>query len=197
MFCNRLEHGPPPWTRDSVLRTHKFTNAYRASDRVSQYLIRRVIYRDDLPATVEEVFFRTILFKLFNKIETWELLEREVDVQFADADCIVRTPEGMVYVHPGDAILTGNGGQHWRVSHAKFANKYRPLPPTVAGESGRYMSLPNIILALQMQEPFDVSLADGVSRLSGRSGDWLVDYGDGSLGIVAEGIFATTYEVLS
>jgi hypothetical protein len=124
-------------------------------------------------------------------------LEREVDVQFADADCIVRTPEGMVYAHPGDAILTGNGGQHWRVSHAKFANKYRPLPPTVAGQSGRYMSLPNIILALQMQEPFDVSLADGVSRLSGRTGDWLVDYGDGSLGIVAEGIFATTYEVLS
>ena len=124
-------------------------------------------------------------------------LEREVDVQFADADCIVRTPEGMVYAHPGDAILTGNGGQHWRVSQAKFTNKYRPLPPTVAGKSGRYMSLPNVILALQMQEPFDVSLADGVSHLSGHAGDWLVDYGDGSLGIVAEGIFATTYEVLS
>ena len=31
------------------LRAHKFTNAYRASDRVSQYLIRRVIYRADLP----------------------------------------------------------------------------------------------------------------------------------------------------
>ena len=28
---------------------HKFTNAYRASDRVSQYLIRNVIYRPDLP----------------------------------------------------------------------------------------------------------------------------------------------------
>jgi PGDYG protein len=48
-----------------------------------------------------------------------------------------------------------------------------------------------------MQEPFEVALADGVSHLSGRAGDWLVDYGDGSLGIVAEGIFATTYAVLS
>jgi hypothetical protein len=124
-------------------------------------------------------------------------LEREVEVRFTDAPCTVRTPEGMVHARTGDAILTGNGGQHWRVSQSKFANKYRPLPPTIAGESGHYMSLPYHILALQLQEPFDVLLADGVSALSGHAGDWLVDYGDGSLGIVAAGIFATTYEILS
>jgi PGDYG protein len=123
-------------------------------------------------------------------------LEREVEVRFTDVACIVRTPEGAVQAHPGDAILTGNGGHHWRVSHAKFEHKYRPLPPTVAGRSGHYMSLPYHILALQLQEPFDVQLADGVSALSGHAGDWLVDYGDGSLGIVAQDIFATTYEIL-
>jgi hypothetical protein len=48
-----------------------------------------------------------------------------------------------------------------------------------------------------LQESFDVVLADGVSQLSGHPGDWLVDYGDGSLGIVAKNIFATTYEILS
>lgn len=78
IFFARVAGDPPPWTEDAILATFKFTNAYRAADRVSQYLIRRVIYRDDLPATVKEVFFRTILFKLFNKIETWELFEREV-----------------------------------------------------------------------------------------------------------------------
>jgi len=62
-------------TNDPVLSEYKFTNAYRASDRVSQYLIRRVVYRDDLPGDAESVFFRTLLFKLFNKIETWEALE--------------------------------------------------------------------------------------------------------------------------
>jgi hypothetical protein len=124
-------------------------------------------------------------------------LEREVEVRFTDTACIVRTPEGEVHAHPGDAILTGNGGHHWRVSHGKFAHKYRAIPPTVAGESGRYMSLPYRILALQMQGPFDVMLGDEVSKLSGHPGDWLVDYGDGSLGIVAHDIFATTYEVLS
>jgi PGDYG protein len=124
-------------------------------------------------------------------------LEREVDVHFTEVDTIVRTPEGAVYAHAGDAILTGNGGQHWRVSHGKFAHKYRPVPPTAAGQSGRYVSLPYHILAVQLQLPFRVILADDVSQLSGQAGDWLVDYGDGSLGIVAHDIFATTYEIVS
>jgi len=78
VFFRRLERRPPPWTDDPVLKAHKFTNAYRASDRVSQYLIRRVIYRTDLTDDPVEVVFRIMLFKLFNKIETWELLEKEL-----------------------------------------------------------------------------------------------------------------------
>ena len=76
VFFRKLEGAPPPWTEDPTIAKHKFTNAYRASDRVSQYLIRRVIYDGD--QSPEEVFFRTILFKLFNKIETWELLRSKL-----------------------------------------------------------------------------------------------------------------------
>ena len=72
VLFRKLEGKEPPWTDDPIIARHKFTNAYRASDRVSQYLIRNVIYNGD--QSVPEVFFRTILFKLFNKIETWELL---------------------------------------------------------------------------------------------------------------------------
>ncbi|KPC27697.1 Uncharacterized protein ABJ99_0194 [Pseudomonas syringae pv. cilantro] len=75
VFRQRLERRPEPWTDDPIISVHKFTNAYRASDRVSQYLIRNVIYRDDLPSSPDEVLFRTLLFKIFNKIETWRLLE--------------------------------------------------------------------------------------------------------------------------
>src|SRR5437868_3517402 len=78
IFFRRLNGAPGIVTDDPVLRCFKFTNAYRASDRVSQYLIRNVIYRGDLPSDAREVFFRTILFKLFNKIETWEFLEGAV-----------------------------------------------------------------------------------------------------------------------
>jgi hypothetical protein len=72
----RVAGTQPPWTGDEVLARHRFTNAYRAADRVSQYLIRHVIYTGEQKP--EEVFFRTLLFKLFNRIQTWEKIERLV-----------------------------------------------------------------------------------------------------------------------
>jgi NTP pyrophosphatase (non-canonical NTP hydrolase) len=78
IFFRRLRGFSPPWTRDPLLETYRFTNAYRASDRVSQYLIRNVIYRSDLPSEPSEVIFRILLFKLFNRIETWDLFEKKL-----------------------------------------------------------------------------------------------------------------------
>ena len=78
IFFKKFQGEPIPWTNDPILEKYKFTNAYRASDRTSQYLIRNVIYRYDLPSTPEEVFFRIMLFKFFNKIGTWELIENEI-----------------------------------------------------------------------------------------------------------------------
>jgi 5-hmdU DNA kinase, helical domain len=74
IFFARLRQQPPPWTADPILQEHKFTNAYRASDRTSQYLIREVIYSGD--QSVREVTFRTLLFKLFNRIQTWQTIVR-------------------------------------------------------------------------------------------------------------------------
>lgn len=76
IFMKRLRGEPPPWTTDQILLQHKFTNVYRASDRVSQYLIGRVIYSGKRDA--DDMIFRILLFKLFNKIETWELLEEQI-----------------------------------------------------------------------------------------------------------------------
>lgn len=83
IFFKRLAGFPLPWTDDPILIQHKFTNAYRASDRVSQYLIKHVIYKGD--QSPDEIFFRIILFKLFNKIETWELLTKKLgEIRYAD-----------------------------------------------------------------------------------------------------------------
>lgn len=59
-------------TDDPVIGQYRFTNTYRAADRVSQYLIREVQYRGEQDR--QQVVGRTLLFKFFNKIETWEVL---------------------------------------------------------------------------------------------------------------------------
>lgn len=74
IFFRRLRREQPPWTDDPVLAAHRFTNAYRASDRVSQFLINRVIYGE--PMDERSTVLRILLFKIFNRVETWEYLER-------------------------------------------------------------------------------------------------------------------------
>lgn len=78
IFFRRMNNREFPWTDDVVLNQFKFTNAYRATDRVSQYLIKDVIYDGDQDSA--EVLFRILLFKIFNKIETWEIFKEQVDV---------------------------------------------------------------------------------------------------------------------
>lgn len=89
MYERRLRSSPPPWTEDGILRRFRFTNTYRASDRVSQFLIKEVQYAPERSQDTREIFFRTILFKIFNKIETWEKLEKHVgriEGRFPDYD---------------------------------------------------------------------------------------------------------------
>jgi hypothetical protein len=56
IFRRRADGAQPPWTADPILARHKFTSVYRAADRVSQYLIREVIYAGYQDA--EELVFR-------------------------------------------------------------------------------------------------------------------------------------------
>ena len=86
VYERRLAGQLAPWTDDPVLSRHRFTNCFRAADRVSQVLIGDVIY--DGSQEWEEVFFRTLLFKIFNKTSTWRLLTRELgEVSWKGYDC--------------------------------------------------------------------------------------------------------------
>lgn len=78
IFFTRLAGEPAPWTADPILQRYKFCNAYRANDRLSQFLLRKVIYRPGLSQNEEDVVFRILLLRLFNRAETWEFLEQEV-----------------------------------------------------------------------------------------------------------------------
>lgn len=67
-----------PWTEDPILQQYKFCNTYRVNDRVSQYLLKHVIYNGK-QYEAKDMIFRIILFKLFNKESTWELLLKHVN----------------------------------------------------------------------------------------------------------------------
>lgn len=87
VFFSKIENNKFPWTDDPILSKYRFTNSYRAADRVSQYLIKEVIYNPNLSDSPKEVLFRILLFKLFNKIETWELLKKSIkDITYEDFD---------------------------------------------------------------------------------------------------------------
>ena len=76
VYLRRLAGESPPWTDDPVLSAYRFTNAFRAADRVSQYLIR-LAYADPL-ASDQTLLLRTLLFKIFNRIDTWEHIVRHL-----------------------------------------------------------------------------------------------------------------------
>jgi hypothetical protein len=92
IFFRRLNRAFPV-TTDPILEKFKFTNAYRILDRTTQYLMRHVIMEGE--QSRPELFFRILLFKLFNKIETWQLLIQHFgnlrfpDYRFADYDRVL------------------------------------------------------------------------------------------------------------
>jgi thymidylate kinase len=124
VYFKRLLQEPPPWTADSVLQNYKFTNAYRASDRVSQFLIKDVIYQGD--QSPNELFFRIILFKIFNRIETWKrLISSMGEVSFATYSFERYDAVLTEAIERGERIFSAayimpSGGKH-----SEFSRKHR------------------------------------------------------------------------
>ena len=153
LYLRRLVGERPPWTDDPVLTSWRFTNAYRAADRVSQYLIRNVIYSGDQDR--DEVVFRILLFKWFNRISTWELLtDRLGPLRLATFDPVA-----------AERVL----GQA-RASGARIYSAAYIVPP-VPGESGGAKHKGHLGLTLKMLEaglPGQLAVAgslEGVYRL--------------------------------
>ncbi len=119
-----------------------------------------------------------------------------VQVIFARTALLVQTLEGNVPASAGDAIITGAHGEEWPVPGARFAEKYRATDGLQQGDDGTYLALPIEVAALKIDQTFAVLQSDGVARLNGQAGDWLIDYGDGSLGIVADAIFDQIYDIM-
>ena len=115
IFFRRAAGEPAPWTTDPILDAHRFTNAYRASDRVSQYLLHNVIYDEERGAL--DTSLRVLLFKIFNRPDTWEHLVTcvgEPDASNFDAETYARALDGRFA-----------GGE--RIYNAAYVMAYPPL----------------------------------------------------------------------
>lgn len=69
-------HKDPPWINDSVLREYRFTNVRREHDRETRWLIKNITSNPDL--SYSDKILNVILFRLFNKHETSELIQQPI-----------------------------------------------------------------------------------------------------------------------
>lgn len=154
IFFGRLSGNSGDLTNDDILRTYKFTNAYRASDRVSQFLIKHVIYEGD--QSPEETFFRIILFKTFNKIGTWKLLKAIIgEIVFKEYDFNVYDKILSQTMAKGQSIYSGayimpSGSSSFGYKF-KHRNHLRLLEKMMADDLANY-----IVDSKSMQEVFEL-----------------------------------------
>jgi hypothetical protein len=73
IFAQRVSGAPKPWTEDKTLQHYKFCNVFRASDRVSQFMIGEVIYHGE-PCSPADRIFQIVAFRTFSRIATWRSL---------------------------------------------------------------------------------------------------------------------------
>lgn len=67
----------PPWTDNPILREYRFTNVRREHDRETRWLIDNIVKHRK--ATYEDKLLNIILFRLFNKHETMELIKAPIN----------------------------------------------------------------------------------------------------------------------
>ena len=134
IFDLRANGDAGPWTEDPILQTFKFCNVYRASDRVSQYMIQNVCYHSE-NCTPQDRLFQIVAFRTFSKIETWEGLRHRLghyptiadlaDGRFAAALDDIRLANGGLYT--GAFILCANDAYGQRIKHRNHVELFRHM----------------------------------------------------------------------
>ncbi len=116
-----------------------------------------------------------------------------VAVEFAVSDGALQSAVGLNRYAAGDALVSGSTADRWCVSRERFDAKYRPCEGTAPGASGRYRNLPVTVFAKRIDEPFRIARRPGGDVLSGRAGDWAVQYAADDCGLVDAARFASVY----
>jgi len=116
-----------------------------------------------------------------------------VAVAFATAPGELISREGPNRYSPGDAIVTSSSGDRWCVSRERFDGRYEAVPPLAHGTDGAYRNKPIPVLAKAMPAPFAIARSAGGDVLTGKAGDWLMQYAPGDYGITERVRFEQVY----
>jgi hypothetical protein len=123
-----------PWTEDRILQEYKFCNVYRAADRVSQYLIRDVAYRQDDSSPADRLF-QIVAFRNFSNLRTWETVTeilsrspRIADIEsgeFENALTEAKNRNGGLYT--GAFILCATDAYGRKTKHLNHVELFRDM----------------------------------------------------------------------
>ncbi|WP_299749591.1 nucleotide kinase domain-containing protein [uncultured Tateyamaria sp.] len=123
-FERRAAGERAPWSEDPILREYKFCNVFRATDRVSQYLIREIAYGSETHKPAD-LLFQIVAFRTFSSPRTWDGLrailgrhpriEDLVDGSFLRALDTQRARTGGLYT--GAFILCANKAYGYDLKH--------------------------------------------------------------------------------
>ncbi len=134
IFERRAAGRPAPWTDDPILATYKFCNVFRASDRVSQYLIKDIAYAEPT-ASPADVLFQVLAFRFFSRPETWEsvtaylghqpLIKDLTNGRLEQAITHARETNGKLYT--GAFILCANQAYGFSEKHLNHLALFRKM----------------------------------------------------------------------
>ncbi|MGO4304574.1 PGDYG domain-containing protein [Cupriavidus sp. RAF12] len=123
----------------------------------------------------------------------WYVKNETVQVTFPGEPGELISREGPNRYLPGDAIVTGATGDRWVVSRERFDARYVAIGPNAHGEPGRYRNKPVPVLVKEMQGAFAIARSAGGDVLTGKAGDWLMQYAPGDYGITERARFMAVY----
>jgi hypothetical protein len=120
-----------------------------------------------------------------------------VEVRFATEAGTIETLEGPVGHEAGSAIVRGVRGERWPLGAERFATLYEPMPGTTLGQDGAYRKKPVRVYAKRiLATPFSVKVGAKQQAITGRPGDWLIQYSRVKRSVISDEVFRLSYEVI-
>ena len=157
IFWKKYNQAPYPWTQDTTLEKYKFTNVYRACDRVSQYLIKEVIYgSSQVNLSAEDILLRILVFKVFNRIDTWEYLESKIgqlNQRTFKVDLITKIFNDRIKDQPifnGAYIMTGS-----HQNYKEYSSKHERWLRMIENEVTKNQLLSKVVRAKSLESVYN------------------------------------------